>query len=204
MGKNEEKILSFWEWFINNRQSYFFINEADVEIKNKMLNELEGQLHKYCDKLYFEIGGYPSGPKELIITAEGDIAYFDKVEKIISLAPKLDNWRFIAFKPPMGASFKTKFEDVEINASEVWFLPLGTNNANKSIDIHIGIRNYAQIKNSEWLNSAICKMLDTTIGEKSFALDINSIEIMELPNEPEQKGMFNLAKLEEYIISHKS
>ena len=70
-----------------------------------LLDELLFHLHEYCDELYFEAGGHPNGIQELIITAEGKIENFEKVEKLISQAPILDNWNFISFIPPRNSSF---------------------------------------------------------------------------------------------------
>ena len=46
----------FWNWFKDNNKAYTFLNSADEEVREKLLNDLLKQLHKYCDKIFFEIG----------------------------------------------------------------------------------------------------------------------------------------------------
>jgi hypothetical protein len=43
-----------------------------------------GNLHLYCEKLYFETGINNDDIPELIITAQGDESLFDKVDFLIT------------------------------------------------------------------------------------------------------------------------
>ncbi len=50
-------ISQFWNWFKDNSNAYTFLNTVDEGVKENLNNLLE-QLHNYCDKIYFEIGGF--------------------------------------------------------------------------------------------------------------------------------------------------
>jgi hypothetical protein len=157
-------------------------------------------LHEYCDQLYFEIGGMPGeADHELIITAAGNPDFFGKVESIINNAPVIDNWTFIAFIQPKDNMVTANFEGIELKPAEMWFLPLNSASRPKSIGIRVCTPNYGLVRDSEWFESAVYQVLDTILGEKSFALDIDHIDFGELPAEPPNHGMIELIELPAYV-----
>lgn len=87
-----DKISEFWTWFKENEKSYTFLHSVEENLKEELLDKFMKQLHRYCDKLYFEIGGYTDEGQELIITAEGDTSYFDEVEDLVNSAPEINGW----------------------------------------------------------------------------------------------------------------
>jgi hypothetical protein len=161
------------------------------------------QLHNYSDKLYFEIGGFPDEDQELIITAEGDKNYFGKVEELINAAPQIDDWTFIAFKPAMLENFKSKWDDLELDTENMWFLPL-SNNKNQELGIRVCFSNQDLVKDNETLTPLLYKMLDTIVGEKAFALDIHYVDTDLLPDNPEKEGLYPILELPRYIEWHMS
>jgi len=193
----------FWKWFEDNNKSFLFLNSVDEEVKEQLLDNLLEQLHKYCPKLYFEVGGHPDEDQELIITAEGDESYFEKVEDLINRAPKIEGWNFIAFKPPMPDHFQSRWDDLELNTKDLWFLPL-SNETISGLGIRIFLPNHDLIQNNEVLTPLLYKMLDTIVGEKSFALDIRYVDTEQLPDDPEDEGLYPILELPGYIERHKS
>ena len=193
------KIISFWNWFKNNNHAFLFTNEVDEDIKEQLLSDFLDELHKYNDKLYFQIGGIPGEDQELIITAEGDAEQFASVEKLIDAAPVINNWRFIAFIQPSDDENTINYEGVEITRSDLWFIPLDSKVNHSSIGIRICVPNYEILKSKEWFGNSVYKLVDTVLGEKSFTLDIDYLDISELPDEPEENGMIELAELPAFI-----
>ena len=198
------KAEIFWEWFKINNSRYFYLNQiVSSEEKANLLDDFLEQLHEYCDKLYFEIGGFPNEPQELIISAEGDKDYFHKVEELISKAPKINDWQIIAFKPPMGADFITEYEDIKLNPQKIWFLPLDNKNNPTELGLKLYLPNYIPKKEKTFFEGCY-QVLDTILGEKSFALDINHVELDKLPMNPEKKGLIELPELPKYIAWRKT
>ena len=193
----------FQNWFKDHNKSYTFLHSVDENVKEQLLDNFLEQLHNYCDKIYFEIGGFPDEDQELIITAEGDKDYFDKVEHLINNAPKITGWNFIAFKPPMPDHFKSKWDDLELDTEDMWFLPL-SNEKKQGLGIRVYFHNQDLIKDNETLTPLLYKMLDTIIGEKSFALDIHYVDTDLLPNDPKVEGLYPILELPQYIKWHKS
>jgi len=192
-------IEKFWNWFEEHNKSYLSLDEINEAVKEQLLNELQDHLHEYCDRLYFQVGGMPGQEQELIITAEGNTDFFEQVEALVNNAPAIDDWTFVAFIQPRDDLVTTNFEDVELKPAEIWFLPLQSASKPHSIGIKVCTPNYDIIKESKWFKSAIYKMLDAVLGEKSFALDIDHIDFGKLPGNPEEQGMIELAELPAFV-----
>lgn len=197
-----DTAAQFWKWFEEHNKAYTFLDTVDREVKEKLINEFMERLHRFCDSIYFEIGGPPDDDQEVVITAEGNKEYFDKVEELINSAPKISGWSFIAFKPPMEGHFRTEWGDIELNTEDMWFRPM-SNKKNGDLGIRIFLRNYDLIENKKFLMTVLYKMLDTIIGEKSFALDISYVDADLQPDEPEKNGMHPILKLPEFIKWYK-
>ncbi len=187
----------FWDWFKENENKYFFLNQVDDDDeKERLLNEFLKRLHAYCDKLFFEIGGQPDEKQDLIITAEGDTDFFDKVESLVSHAPQLEYWNVIAFKPVMEG-FIIEYNDIKLDPKLLYFDPLSSK-ASKKIGLRIYVENYDPANNMSFLTAAYL-LLDNILGEQSNALNIGYVEIEELPPYPEREKYIELAKLPRYI-----
>lgn len=190
---------NFWEWFEKNQAKYFFLNQIDEkEEKEKILDQFLEKLHQYSDKLFFEIGGHPDETQDLIITAEGDVDYFSKVEQLVNQAPKIKDWNIIAFKPPADSNFAIEYKGVKIDPKESWFLPLENDNHPNQLGLKIGIRDYSSSKKKDFLNAAYLA-LDSLLGEKSNALNIQHVEVDDIPDDPEEEGFISLLELPQYI-----
>jgi hypothetical protein len=195
----EDPTKIFWNWFKEHNNSYLSVDEVDEDVKDQMLNDLQDHLHEYCEHLYFEVGGMAGEEQELIITAEGDTDFFEQVEALINSAPAIDNWTFTAFIQPRDDLKITNFEDVELKLADMWFMPLESASLPKSIGIKVCTPNYDIVSRSKWFKSAVYKVLDAVLGEKSFALDIDHIDFGKLPDNPEEQKMIELAELPAYV-----
>lgn len=195
----KETAKEFWTWFEEHNKPYLFLNQVDDNTKAGLLNELLVQLQAYCAQLSFEIGGDPNSHQELIITAEGNAQYFDDVNALIEAAPKVEGWEFIAFVPPRGDAFEFGFEDVVLKADDIWFLPLKDLAHPEIVAIKICTPYYDRLKDYEWLRPAMYKILENILGEKSFALDLQYVDIGELPPMPSEEGLMQIAQLPKYI-----
>jgi hypothetical protein len=193
------KIKAFWDWFERCNADYYSVRDLDPVEKEMRLNVLLKKLHDYCDKLYFEVGGHPEGKQELIITAEGNTEYFEEVEKLVYAAPTLRNWTIIAFIPPREVDFKMTYEDITLHPPKMYFEPLEFEGDLHSIGIEVYIDNYKEVANSDWLTAAVNKILDTILGERSFAQDIAYVSIADLHSERDLDELIPLLKLPQFV-----
>jgi len=198
-----KKSMKFWQWFSDNQNAYTFLASIDESAKEKLLDDLLARLHEYCDQLYFEVGGFPEGEQELIITAEGNVDYFPKVEELIADAPSIDGWTFIAFKQPTNDPFTTKWGDLELDTNDIWFIPL-EGGTPKEIGIRVYIPNYDLIRDNDSCQPLLLKMIDTLAGEKSFSLELAHIEFESQVADPEDDGQIPIIELSNYIEWSKS
>jgi hypothetical protein len=195
---NKEAI--FWEWFKANNSKYFYLNQiTDATKKEELLNLVLEKLHEYCDKLYFEIGGFPNEPQELIISAEGNRSYFNKVEELVSKAPKINDWQIIAHKPAIGTNFITEYEGIKLNPLEIWFLPLDNEKEPDVLGLRLCIPNYNSQQETKFV-AGCYQMLDGLLGEKSVITNVHHVEVDKLPKKPETKGLIELRELPKYLI----
>lgn len=194
----------FWDWFSANSNKYYFLNDTDDETKEELMDSLLEKLHDYSTGLYFLVGGSPNEQQELIITAEGNLAYFDDVTNLVNVAPKLEHWNVIAFVPAQGFEFKTQYKTVELDPYKLWFLPLKNNEDAEKLGIRIGVSQVIpDAEQADFLTAAYI-VLDTILGEQKAAEDIDYLDIQRLPANFDELGYHELTSLAAYIDWFKS
>jgi hypothetical protein len=81
----------------------------------------------------------------------------------------------------------------------MWFMPLENEDSPTAIGISICLKNYELVKDHDFFESAMYKILDVLLGEKSAATDIEYITFDQIPDDPEEAGMIELIDLSNYI-----
>jgi len=196
---------NFWNWFEKNNKNYLFLNQIDSqETKDKLLDEFLIQLHKYCDKLYFEVGGHPEDNNvELIITAEGNVEYFDKVENLVNAAPEIKDWTVIAFKPPMGKGFRTNYGGKIFDPSKIIFIPLNNEEIPNGVGLQVCFSDYNDDERNIFITGTYIA-IDCLIGEKSASLDIDYLDVVMTPEDIGKYDFRHLEDIKEYIDEKKN
>lgn len=188
----------FWKWFLKHQSKI----EAFKNANDPILDQLLEQLHKYNEHLFLELSTNFE-EKELVITAEGDSEQFESVRDLMAKAPKLKNWKFTAFRPPLGFGFQTKYEGVEYDPEKLWFLPLENESNPSAVGIKIGIPSFDE-KIHVHSKAAAWVILDTALGELVSAQEIQYMETGALPSDPEKEGYIELPELPKYLTWKKS
>lgn len=167
------------------------------------MTELLTELHKYCDELYFEIGGHPEDSKvNLIITAEGAVEHFPKVEALVDSAPALKDWRFIKYRQPLGLGFSTELKGKTFDPEKTIFIPMTSEDLPEAIAIQICYSDYNEDERDLFVNGTFI-MLDNLIGELSTALDIDYLDVVQTPSNINEFDFMHVSELRYYIAEAK-
>lgn len=194
-----DTINRFWRWFGQNLPQLNGLSSPNEPFWDRALAELQ----KVDDRLFFELSD-PDGQaqREFVVTAEGQVPAFSIAEALVSAAPPIQNWVFVALKPPMGFALKTEYEGIQLEPQNLWFLPLNSPSHPADFGMRVGIRGLASLDRVN-AHNAVLVMLDTVLGEKSAAADIQYVEVGELPDEPEKLGYIAMLELPEYLCWRK-
>jgi len=200
----DQKAEKFWKWFDRNQNKFLFLSEITESEKDKLLDEFLTELHKFNEGIYFEIGGHPEDEKvELIISAEGMVEYFPAVENLTRLAPEYKNWEIIAFKPPMGTGFSLDYRGKKFDPEKIIFIPLTAKQDPTAIGFKVCYSDYEESDKETFINGTYL-ILDTIIGEKSTALDIDHMEVIKTPENITDYDFGHLSNIGEYIKEKKN
>lgn len=188
----------FWRWFQANESRF---RDIEVPEKEELLDEFMAQLHEFSDDLWFELGGHPDGPCELIITAEGNLNAFHEVRRLIGAAPHAPGWEFIAFKPAHGFDFVTSYAGLKFAPEATWFLPLESREDPESLGLRVAYAHFDPARRQDF-QSATRIILEAGLGELTTAERIQHVEVGLLPSAPEAEGYIEISELSEYLAFH--
>jgi len=194
MTESHEAIDEFWRWFQAHRLDFGAVTGTTDPFWAVAITELQ----RLDERLWFELSRPDDDDREFIVTAEGHEEVFPLAESIVARAPKVRGWQFIALKPPMGFDFVTTYEGIRFDPRTMWFLPLNSSSHSHDLGLRIGVPNYARAIKRQAEN-AVLVILDTALGERAAALDIQHIEVSALPKSSASENYIELHELPNYI-----
>jgi hypothetical protein len=189
-------MRAFWQWFAENEARFrAALGRPD---KGALLDEIEEHLHAFNSELFFEIGGVPGGPTELVITAAGRRALFPVVHDLVVAAPALEGWSFTALKPPQGFDFQTQFGAATVDPGTCWFLPLESAAEPTLLGLAVGCPGFVAAARQDFEN-AVLVAVDTGLGERRAAEEIGHVEVGPLSAAPAEEGLVELLELPAFL-----
>ena len=194
MSKTRESADKFWRWFESHRSDLDALVDTDDPLWDVVLGQLQ-QIHK---RLRFELSMPNGSTRDFVVTADGHEDAFPLADALVARSPSIHGWRFIALKPPMGFDFVTNYEGVSFDPHSMGFMPLESGSRPQDLGLRIGVPNLtgAIMQQAE---NAILIILDTALGERAAAIDIQHLEVSNLPESPESHGYIELHMLPKYI-----
>ena len=202
-----KSIILFWDWIRYNEQTLRNLRNEKPAVQKMFIYWLDKHLHNYCEQLE-SILMFPANenkPTQLVISASGNPDYFDQVTTLIENAPKLRNWKFVAFIQPSqnidemeaGLDKPYVFKDIELKASELKFMPFQYEDV-KKIDMIVYLKNFTVHCTNKNLLHVVFIILQDLIGEKSLFENINFVELAQMPSE-EINELIYLYELQWYL-----
>jgi hypothetical protein len=189
------KAEQFWLWFRDNEHRF---RSIEVPEKEELLSEIQRALHEFSSDLWFEIGGHPAGPQELVITAEGRQPTFGLVKDLVSAAPAIPGWKIVPFKPAQGFGFVTIYDDITVSPDSAWFSVVPAYAAADGIDLRVAYVQFDPAQAETYL-AATYIMLEAGLGELETALIIRSVEVCAASSDPRAEGHRPLTELPDYL-----
>src|SRR5262249_280264 len=125
--------------------------------------------------LFFEMS-LDRYPNEFIISASGNKKLFSLIDEIVACAPKLDDWKVTALKPPRGVNFTSNFRGLSFNPHQMWFLPLKKRDDPKFLGLRIVFEGGCNFAEKEMVRDGTFLVLDTGLGERVAATRIQYLE----------------------------
>lgn len=197
LGKNNKKPAeNFWNWFVRNEKRFKKVID-DPEKAQTFLDELIGQMRPFNPWFKALAGPYDDARYELIITADGDIALFCKVEELVQAAPQVKGWLITAHKPAIGMDkMRIDMLGYEFSADNMKFYPV--NDAGYPDEIHIILvhPDYNEEQKNDFQSGGMI-YLENALGELNTATLIDSYEVQGPPGGDVE--LIPLQKLEEYL-----
>ena len=191
MPLTEEEIEEFWCWLTPRIDALRVLAQS-------LWDEVSVRLQQVDENLRFEISDDLGNGRELIVTAEGKAGSFPPADALVSAAPDIKGWKFISLKPAQGFHFQIDYEGVHLDPRDLWFLPLSSAEQPAAIGIRVGVPGLTRRQHLAAQN-AVLVILDTGLGERSAALDLQHVEVTRLPATPAEKGFRRLPELPAYI-----
>jgi len=102
----------------------------------------------------------------------------------------------------MGFAFTHRNNEIELDVSQLWFRPLKSTSEPQSLGLRLGVPNADFVLQRQTVDTAYT-ILETGIGERSCAIDIQHVEIDDLPHDPSAEGYLEIERLSKYIDWHK-
>ncbi len=160
-----------------------------------MIQELDAAFAKVAEGLTFELSGSMDSIREFIISADGNRKLFSTVLRLVSAAPVLPGWKFIAFRQNKDTHFLLTFRGIKLSGDDIWFKT--TPNWEK-LDLVLYIKGLTR-RNHEAIVHASFIMLDNALGEYDVETKIGSIDCQPLPTRPEKLGLKSFHSLPDIV-----
>jgi hypothetical protein len=174
---------NFWVWFQENRgflESYAANTQA-------VTRALGARLQNVDRGLTYELGQAGDGVYEFIVSANGIRDVFPEVIRLVRVAPEIEGWRIIAFRPrrPDALTSRLDYAGMSISGEDIWYR---SEDGGSEFNLSVYIRGLDPANERTAVGAAFL-MLDLALGEYDVATKLRSIDFAPLPPDPAAQGL---------------
>jgi hypothetical protein len=193
----KKDIIEFWNWFGKNEETFYNINEDNSK---QIIDSILSQLRTIQTGLEVEISvAYSNGIRDLILSAAGDKNKFRIVQSIAEKAPKFNKWRIIAFRQRAQEGFKLIFYNVTMDPSQIYCLPIVTQN---TLDLIVYINGYKS-HDENLINYYCIKTMDSLIGEYDCVMSVRNYNFRDISEMPKNQSVIKLKDFPDFLDNFK-
>jgi hypothetical protein len=194
---NVDEASNFWTWFVKNVDTFKHLGKMPQEEAHQLLDIIIEELKKYDLWLKAVCGQYDENTTELIITADGDIALFTKVQELIDKAPVVNGWRFTAHKPPVGlTNMAIRMYDKDFNEDTLHFYPIVEEKYPDEVSLVLTHKDYNE-EEEEDFQTAMSIYVQNGLGEINAATQIDDLTFGAEP--VDKSELIPITKLNDYL-----
>ncbi len=187
--KKKNKVAAFWEWFADNKEAYFELEDSS---RDKLFNQLEKKLHKVNRYLAFEFSeSLIEGKREFIISADGVVEAFDDVIELVDHAPTFKDFDIIGFRQPHDEEFSVVYGDVELAWDDIFCT---FEKDSEEVNLTLYVKGFTEENEDEFISASFV-LLDTVIGEYNAGMRIGEIEFISYEGQPDVRPIKDLQHL---------
>ncbi|MGB0204060.1 MAG: hypothetical protein ACPF9K_03295 [Neptuniibacter sp.] len=190
-----KKIDTFWEQLQETIEQLLSSRSDDRFEAETLLKEYRDQLQKIDRNLtfHFQSDENEEGAVEMVFGCDGFPESIHSVLSLIGAAPELTGIEFKAFNnryDPVPLSIRIGEEYCEI--SEFWCRIVVINNR---LQLEVYMQDAPKVLDMDPRVEAVMIFMDALIGEYELMTKVHSLDWFELPQSPEDHGLFKLINL---------
>ena len=198
-GAMQESAAAFWQWFVDNEHRFREYEKNDSDQALSFLEELIQEMQPFNPYLKALAGPDNNGNYELIITSDGDIALFCKVEELVKAAPPVEFWVFTAHKPALGfEGISIDLYGLQFTTATTSFYPIVQENYPDEVSIVLTHNGYDKEMDDHFQAGGMI-YLENGLGEVNTATKIDNYETGPLPAPEQGIEIIPISKLNEYL-----
>ncbi len=191
-------VYEFWNWFEQHESKFFKAIKVHNNIEAEFIDPVYNKLNQVKEGIFILAGMLNDHTAELIITAEGNLLNFPHIKKIVESAPKLQNWKFTAFKPSSNSpDFGIQMGTKSFTDKNVYFFPENNPLYPDEISIKLVYKERYDQNEFSLIVNGIFIFVENYLGEIKQATQVDRISIEH--SAPKEVELIPISKLNDYI-----